>query len=106
MALDVKEINFKDAGGCELTMVLSSGGEEAAVELGTTVHLVPTSTCREGKEGASSMEQDRTTPAPSLGTLRGGSTSGNPDTADRTWINPVHPLCSQNPPGSGNVSEN
>lgn len=44
------------------------------------------------------MERDRTTPAPSLGTLRGGSMSGSPDTADRTWINPVHPLCSQNPP--------
>lgn len=44
------------------------------------------------------MEQDRTTPTPGLGTLRDGSTSGSPDSADRTWINPEHLLCSQKPP--------
>lgn len=82
-----------------MDMVLRSG-EEAAVEFGCSHH------CTQGthlhmqgdKAGAFRMEQDRTTPTPVLETLWGGSTSGNPDTADRTWINPVHLPCSQSPP--------
>lgn len=93
-----REINFKDAGGRELAAVFGSR-EEAAVELGCCRHCAHGTNLhvQGGKAEASSMEWDRIAPAPVLGTLRGGGTSGNPDAADRTWISPAHPLCSQNP---------
>lgn len=63
----------------------------------TTAHMVPASTCREGKQEHPAWSRTEQPLLQGLGTLRGSSTSGNPDTADRTWINPVHPLRSQNP---------
>lgn len=71
MALE-REINFKDAGGRELTAVLGSG-EEAAVELGCSYHSAHCTNLhvQGGKAGASSMERDRTTPAPGPGNPQG-----------------------------------